>query len=402
MSLSPGERIQRLADLAVGLGANLQPGQVLGVSGTFGQEPLVRAIAEAGYRRGAKYVDAVYFDYHVKHARLKYAAAETLDYVPPWLGQRLLALEEVGSARIALTGPTVPGLFDDLDPARSGRDQLPFVKEIVEVIDRRTINWTVVPCPGPAWAQLVYPDLTPDAALEALWQAVEHVCRLDTPDPIAAWSDRALQLDRAAKALTALRLDHLRFVGPGTDLSVGLLPSTAWLAARERTIHGVEHLANLPTEEVFATPDPERTEGIVRSTKPLLNSGAIIRDLVVRFERGRAVQIDASSGAEVLRGRAAMDDGAARLGEVALVDRESRIGKLDTVFYETLLDENAASHLAFGNGYESCVDAPEGVAALNRSAIHLDFMIGSDEVGVTGITKAGERVPILRGGIWQV
>ena len=401
MRLTPDERIQRLADLAVGLGANLQPGQVLGVSGTFGQEQLVRAIAEAGYRRGAKYVDAVYFDYHVKHARLKYAAPETLDYVPPWLGQRLLALEEVGSARVALTGPTVPGLFDDLDPARSGRDQLPFVKEIVEVIDRRTINWTVVPCPGPAWAQLVYPELEPDAALEALWQAIEHVCRLDAPDPIAAWNERAQQLDRAATTLTALRLDRLRFVGPGTDLTVGLLPTTKWLAARERTIHGVEHLANLPTEEVFATPDPERTEGIVRSTKPLLNSGAIIRDLVVRFERGRAVQIDASSGAEVLRGRAAMDDGAARLGEVALVDRESRIGKLDTVFYETLLDENAASHIALGGGFPFGVDDGDK-ARVNRSSIHIDFMIGADDVEVTGVTQDERQVPLLRGGSWQI
>ncbi len=401
MTLTTAERIQRLADLAVGLGANLQPGQVLGVSGTFGQEQLVRAIAEAGYRRGARYVDAVYFDYHIKHARLKYAAAETLDFVPPWLGDRLLALEKIGSARIALTGPTVPGLFDDLDPARSGKDQLPFVKEIIEVIDRRTINWTVIPCPGTAWAQLVYPDLAPDAALETLWQAVEHVCRLDTPDPIVAWRDRATQLDRAATALTELRLDHLRFVGPGTDLTVGLLPSTAWMAARERTIDGIEHLANLPTEEVFATPDPERTEGIVRSTKPLLNSGAIIRDLVVRFERGRAVQIDASSGAEVLRGRAALDDGAARLGEVALVDRESRIGKLDTVFYDTLLDENAASHIALGGGFPFGVDEGDK-ARVNRSAIHIDFMIGADDVEVTGVTQDGRQVPLLRGGSWQI
>ena len=401
MSLTPAERIERLADLAVGLGANLQPGQVLGISGTFGQEELVRAIAEAGYRRGAKYVDAVYFDYQVKHARLKYAPADTLDFVPPWLGQRLLALEEAGSARIALTGPTVPGLFDDLDPVRSGKDQLPFVKEIVEVIDRRTMNWTVVPCPGPAWAQLVYPDLAPADALEALWQAVEHVCRLDTPDAIAAWRDRAGQLDRAAKTLTALRLDRLRFVGPGTDLTVGLLPSTKWLAAMEETVDGVAHLANLPTEEVFATPDPERTEGIVRSTKPLLNNGAIIRDLVVRFEKGRAVQIDASSGAEVLRGRAAMDAGAARLGEVALVDRESRIGKLDTVFYETLLDENAASHIALGGGFPFGVgeaDKPR----VNRSAIHIDFMIGADDVAVTGVTPDGREVPLLRGGAWQI
>jgi aminopeptidase len=401
MSLSPSDRVQRLADLAVGLGANLQPGQVLAVSGTFGQEALVRAVAEAGYRRGAKYVDASYFDYHVKHARLKHAAEDTLGYVPPWLGQRLLTLEQEGTARVALTGPTVPGLFDDVDPARAGRDQLPFIREVVETIDRRSMNWTVVPCPGMAWAKLVYPDLDPDAALEALWQAIEHVCRLDTPDPIAAWDERARQLDRAAGALNALQLDRLRFQGPGTDLTVGLFATTRWMAAAAETASGIRHVANLPTEEVFATPDPERTEGIVRSTKPLLNNGAVIRDLVVRFEQGRAVQIDASSGAEVLRGRAAMDDGAARLGEVALVDRESRIGKLDTIFYDTLLDENAASHIALGAGFPFGVGSEERERA-NRSAIHIDFMIGADDVDVTGVTQDGREVPLLRGGAWQI
>lgn len=401
MSTPPSDRLQRLADLAVGFGANLQPGQVLAVSGTFGQEALVRAIAEAGYRRGAKYVDASYFDYHVKHARLKHADEETLGYVPPWLGQRLLSLEQEGAARVALTGPTVPGLFDDVDPVRAGRDQLPFIREVIETIERRSMAWTVIPCPGSAWARLVYPDLEPDAALEALWQAIEHVCRLDTPDPIAAWEARGRQLDRAASALDALRLDRLRFQGPGTDLTVGLLPSTRWLAASDETTSGIRYLANLPTEEVFATPDPERTEGVVRSTKPLLNGGAVIRDLVVRFEKGRAVQIDASSGAEVLRGRAAVDEGAARLGEVALVDRESRIGKLDTIFYDTLLDENAASHIALGAGFAAGV-GEEDRERTNRSAIHIDFMIGADDVAVTGVTQDGREVPLLRGGAWQI
>lgn len=401
MTLSPSDRLQRLAELAVTVGANVQPGQLVGVSGTFGQEAMVRAVAAEAYKRGAKYVDPAYFDYHVKRARLLHAPADTLDYVPPWLGQRLLAMEEGGSARVSLTGPTVPGLFDDVDPARAGRDQLPFIKEIVEVIDRATINWTVVPCPGPAWAALVYPDLAADAALEALWQAVEHVCRLDAADPVAAWRERAAQLARVAGRLTELRLDSLRFQGPGTDLTVGLLPTGRWLAAGETTVHGIDHLANLPTEEVFTSPDPERTYGIVRSTRPLLNSGNVIRDLVVRFEAGRAVQIDASSGAEVLRGRAAMDDGAARLGEVALVDRESRIGKLDTVFYETLLDENAASHIALGAGFPSGVGAADR-ERVNRSAIHIDFMIGADDVDVTGVTQDGRDVPLLRGGAWQI
>lgn len=401
MTLSHEERVQRLAAIAVELGANVQPGQVLGVTATFGQEELVRAVAVAAYERGAKWVDPFYFDYHVKKARLQHAREETLDWVPPWIGDRLLSMEREGSARVAITGPTVPHLFDDVDPSRAGRDQLPFIKEVVEVIDRRTMNWTVVPFPGPAWAALVYPDLPPDEALETLWQAVEHVCRLDTPDPAAAWRERAAQLGRAASALTELRLDRLRFQGPGTDLTVGLLPTSRWMAATETTVSGIEHLANLPTEEVFTTPDPLRTHGAVTSTKPLLNSGAVIRDLVVRFEQGRAVDIRASSGAEVLRGRVAMDEGAARLGEVALVDRESRIGKLNTIFYETLLDENAASHIALGAGFPFGVDDGDK-PRVNRSAIHIDFMIGADDVDVTGVTQDGREVPLLRGGAWQI
>ena len=401
MSLSPSDRLQRLADLAVGLGANVQPGQVVGVTAALGHEELVRAIARSAYKAGARYVDPNYFDYHVKHARIAYAAEDTLDWVPPWFGERMLAHDALGAARISLTGPTVPGLFDDVDPKRAGRDQLPFIKEVPVVIDRQNMNWTVVPCPGPAWAQLVYPDLPVAEALERLWQAVEHVCRLDTPDPSAAWRDRAAQLQHNAATLTGLQLDRLHFVGPGTDLTVGLLPSSSWLAAGATTRSGIHHLANLPTEEVFATPDPLRTEGIVRSTKPLVNGGAVIRDLVVRFEQGRAVQIDASSGAEVLRGRAALDEGACRLGEVALVDRESRIGKLDTVFYETLLDENAACHIALGGGFPFAVQEGDR-DRVNRSGVHIDFMIGADDVDVTGFTRDGRELPLLRGGAWQI
>jgi aminopeptidase len=401
MRLSPSERLQRLADLAVELGANVQPGQVVGVTAVLGHEEMVRAIARSAYQRGARYVDPNYFDYHVKHARIAYAAEDTLDWVPPWFGARMLAHEELDAARISLTGPTAPGLFDDVDPKRAGRDQLPFIKEIPEVIDRQRMNWTVVPCPSPAWAQLVYPELPVDEAVEALWQALEHVCRLDTPDPIAAWRERAAQLEHNAATLTGLRLDRLHFVGPGTDLTVGMLPTSSWHAAGETTKSGIRHLANLPTEEVFATPDPLRTHGVVRSTKPLVNGGAVIRDLVVRFEQGRVVQIEASSGADVLRGRVDLDEGARRLGEVALVDRESRIGKLDTVFYETLLDENAACHIALGGGF------PFGVAEadrerVNRSGIHIDFMIGADDVAVTGVTQDGREVPLLRGGAWQI
>jgi aminopeptidase len=252
------------------------------------------------------------------------------------------------------------------------------------------------------WAQLVFPGLPPEEALDLLWEQVAHVCRLDEPDPVAAWSERAAALTVAAERLNERRFDALHYEGPGTDLTIGLLPSSTFHAALDTTVDGIVHLANLPTEEVYATPDPKRADGHVRSTKPLvLSDGTIIRGLEVRFEGGRAVQIDAEQGAAVMRGRAAFDEGAARLGEVALVDRKGRIGKLGTVFYDTLLDENAASHIALGDGFNDGL-VGEDKERRNRSAIHIDFMIGSDDLAVTGITREGERVPVLRGGSWQL
>jgi aminopeptidase len=394
--------LPRLADLAVTLGANIQPGQIVTIAADHGQFELARAIAESAYRRGALFVDVQYFDPWVKRARIEHAPAETLDFVPSWYSYRIQALGTERAARISLSGPTTTGLLDDLDQDRSGRDQLPFVKEILDVISDRTTNWAVVPCPTKPWAELVHPELPPDEAHDRLWEEIAHVCRLDEPDPIAAWDERADALTVAADRLNERRFDALHFEGPGTDLTIGLLPTSTFHAARDVTVDGIEHLANLPTEEVYATPDPERADGHVRSTKPLvLGDGTIIRGLEVRFEGGRAVELDADQGAGVMRGRAAFDEGASRLGEVALVDQEGRVGRLGTVFYDTLLDENAASHIALGDG------SPEGLSGedrrrRNRSSIHIDFMIGSDEVAVTGITREGERVPVLRGGSWQL
>ena len=395
------ELTRRLADLAVGLGANVQPGQIVTVGADHGQYELARAITESAYRRGAKFVDVQYFDPYVKRARIAYAADDTLEFVPSWFSYRMLQIGEQRAARISLAGPTTTGLLDDLDPERAGRDQLPFTKEILKVIADRTTNWTVVPCPTLPWAQLAFPDLPPEDALDKLWEQVAHVCRLDEPDPVKAWHERAGALNEAAERLNERRFEALHFEGPGTDLTIGLLPTSTFHAAQDETADGIVHLANLPTEEVYATPDPQRADGRVRSTKPLvLADGTIIRGLEVQFEGGRAVQIDAEQGAGVMRGRAAFDEGAARLGEVALVDREGRIGKLGTVFYDTLLDENAASHIALGDGSDQGL-SDEDRAKRNHSSIHIDFMIGGEEVTVTGL-KYGERVPVLAGGAWQI
>jgi aminopeptidase len=395
------ERWTRLAELSAH-GANVQPGQIVMVTAELGQEELARAVAAAAYEREAAFVDVVYFDPHVKRARIQHADPSTLDYVPDWYGERMLALANERGARISLAGATAPNLLDDLDTSLVGKDRLPWLKETGKIIGERSTNWTIVPCPHPAWAKLVYPELGAGEALERLWQELEHVLRLDEPDPAAAWEQRMETLNASARTLARRRFDAVELRGPGTELTVGMLPTHTWWAADFTTATGLRHFPNLPTEEVFTTPDPVRTQGHVTSTKPLvLLDGTIIRGLQVRFENGRAVGIDAEENAEALRSQVAIDDGALFLGELALVDRQGRIGPLGTVFYETLLDENATSHIALGNGFPFLVEEPD-VARVNTSATHIDFMVGSPELAVDGVTATGERVPVFRGGDWQI
>ena len=390
-----------LADLAV-FGANVKPGQLVAVTSFIGKEALTRKIASAAYRRGAKYVDVLYFDQWVKRERIAHAAEGTLDYVPPWMTQRLLQLSDDHAARITLSGPHAPRALEGLDPARAGRDLLPYLPETGEIVNRMTTSWCIVPAPTRPWAEAVYPDLAGDAAYERLWEAVAHICRLDAEDPSEAWAARTTELKESARRLTDRRFDALRLHGPGTDLTIGLLPSAHWAAGDLVTVDGYRHSPNLPTEEIFTTPDPERVDGHVTATMPLELSGTIISGIRVRFEGGRAVEVDADQGADALRAVVAKDEGARRLGEIALVDGEGRIGPLGTVFYDTLIDENAATHIALGNGYDHPVDDRADKARVNVSRVHVDFMIGSPELAVDGITHAGESVPVLRAGAWQI
>src|SRR4051795_6616867 len=249
--------VERLADLAVGFGANVQPGQIVAIQAEIGKEEIVRAIAASAYRHGAKFVDPVYFDMHVKRARILHAEEGTLEFVPSWYGERLLELGRQRCARIGIAGPATPGLLDDLDPARAGRDQLPFLKETAILVNEATTNWTIVPFPTAAWAQQVHPELAPDEALRRLGEEIVHVCRLDEDDPIAAWSERVDALVGVADRLTAQRFRAVRFRGDGTELTVGLLPTTKFIAAQFETAEGIRHMPNLPSEEIFGAPDPQ-------------------------------------------------------------------------------------------------------------------------------------------------
>jgi aminopeptidase len=393
---------ERFADLIGEVGANVQEGQDVEILADLGTEEPVRAIAGAAYRRGARYVDVWWWDALVKRERLLHARAETLDYVPPEPGARIQRLGQERGCRIWIIGNPEPHALAGVDPERAGRDLLPRVKESSEVVMARTTNWCIASWPTDGWARQVYPALEPTEALERLRRELAHIARLDEPDPAAAWRARVAELRRAAGRLTERAFDSLRFTGPGTNLSVGLFRSSGWHAGSLERIDGVESVVNIPTEEVFTTPDPARVEGVVRATKPLELAGALIDGIVVRFEGGRAVQIDADSNVDVLRAVAAKDEGASRVSEVALVDGSGRIGPLDTVFWNTLLDENAASHIALGGAYDFVVEDEAERARANESEIHVDFMIGSPEVDVDGVSSDGEVVPVLRGGVWQI
>jgi len=394
-------RFARLAELSVH-GANVQEGQIVLVQAEIGLEEQARATAAAAYERGAKFVDVAYFDPYLKRVRVENADPDTLDFVPRWYGERVLEHAAQNGARISMRGMTAPHVMDGLDKSLLGKDTLPLVKETLEVFSERSTNWCYVPAPHPAWAALVHRDLPADEAYEQLWRELEHVLRLDEPDPLAAWDERIAVLNESAARLTERRFDTIELRGPGTELTIGLLPTANWSSVEFSTAKGLRHFSNLPSEEIFTTPDPRRTSGQVTATRPLvLADGTIIRGIRVRFEGGVAVEIDADENVEALRRLTEVDAGARRLGELALVDGEGRIGPLDTVFYNTLLDENASSHIALGNGFPFLVEGIDRDRA-NVSAQHIDFMIGSAELDVDGVTAQGERIPVLRDLAWQI
>jgi aminopeptidase len=400
MSDLHAERIEALAALAVEVGANVEAGQTVLINAHLVDAPLVRAMARSAYRRGAHQVDVHWNDPLVRRIRLEEAVDAALGDIPPWWHRLPAELGGLRGAAISLAGDPAPGLYDDIEAERLGRDAV-VIPEWGQVIAERGVNWTIVPSPTREWAAIVHPQLPGEEALERLWSDIERVCRLDDPDPGASWTARCADLARSAERLTLAALDSLHFEGEGTDLHVGLIPGVRWMGGGFTTAWGREHRPNLPTEEVFTSPDPARTEGVVRSTKPLLIDGRAVTGLRVRFEGGRAVEIDADDGADLMRELARRDDGAARLGEVALVDRGGRIGPLDTIFRHTLLDENAASHIAIGRGFSFLAQETSSSERINVSGVHTDFMIGGPGVRVTGRTQAGAEIEVLTAdGAW--
>jgi aminopeptidase len=398
------ERIDAYADLIVRIGANVQPGQTFFVNALPEHRDLARALARSGYRAGAGYVDVRYTDPHVTRARIELAPDDSLTHSPAWLVARADASD--GAAVAAIAGVAEPELLSDLDQERIGRTRpLTVIEHAQRIQNARGVNWTIAAFPNAGWAEQVFGE--PD--VERLWEAVAFTVRLDEDDPVAAWREHTARMKARCAQLDALALDALHFDGPGTDLTVGLLPESRWVGGGTETRDGITHVPNLPTEEVFTAPDWRRTEGTVRSTRPLALGGTIVRDLELTFAEGKAVDVRASSGADAVRGQMDTDEFGKYLGEVSLVDGTSRVGQTGITFFNTLFDENATCHIAWGAAImltapELAGLSPEETRArgANVANVHTDFMVGGPEVAVDGITRDGTRIPILREDTWQL
>lgn len=395
---------EALAELVVRTGVNLTAGQdVVVLACDIEHAALARAVADAAYRAGAHYVSVFYWDQTVKRSRLLLAAEDSLSYTPGWWDAHLEEARENHSAYVILWGDPDVDLLAAIDPARAGRDTMPLTGPLHALFGSGEVSWTIVPAASRGAARRI---LGSDD-LEALWAVLAPILRLDAPDPVAAWRDHVARLHARAAAMQAHGFDAVHFHGGDTDLTVGLMRGASWLSGSIETNWGQEMVVNMPTEEVFTTPDRSRVDGVAVATRRFqLIGGTNVDGLRVRFEHGRVVEIDADSGVEAARARLGADEGASRLGEVALVDENSPVGRSGLVFNDILLDENAACHIAFGNAYPFTVpDLPTAsedrlARGFNISDVHQDVMIGGPAVSVDGLDTAGNRTPILRENVW--
>ncbi len=402
-------KLDRLAEVAIRVGLGSVKGQELVMTAPLEALPLVRRITEHAYQAGALLVTTLFTDEETTLMRFRSAPDESFDRAAEWLANGVASAYRSGAARLAITGGN-PALLAKEDPSKVARANLAFSKvskPAMELITRHDINWTIIPCATPAWARLVFPNEQEEIAVQRLWDAIFAAIRIDTPDPVAAWQTHAESLERRVQYLNTKRYAALRFRGPGTDLRVGLADDHLWLGGGARAKNGIECQPNMPTEEVFTTPHKDRVEGTVVSSKPLSYQGTLIENIRVRFEGGRIIEVSATKGESTIQSMISSDEGARRLGEVALVPHSSPIASSGLLFWNTLFDENAASHIALGQAYSTCLRDGDSLdqAALtargaNSSLIHVDWMIGSGEMDVDGITANGSVEPLMRRGEW--
>jgi aminopeptidase len=402
-------KLDKLAEVAIKVGLQLQPGQDLVMTGPSTALPLIRRIAEHAYRAGAGVVTPIISDEEVTLARYRSANDASFDKAPAWLYAGMAKAFEGNAARLAIAGDN-PMMLAGQDPgkvARANRANSMAYKPALEKITGFDINWNIVAFPSPAWARQVFPDDAEDVAIEKLANAIFAASRVDQADPIAAWKAHNAELKKRWTWLNEQRFASLAYSGPGTDVTIGLADGHQWKGGASESKNGITCNPNIPTEEVFTTPHAMRVEGYVSSTKPLSHNGTLIDGIRVKFEGGKIVEAKATKGEDVLNKVMDTDEGGRRLGEVALVPHSSPISQSGILFYNTLFDENAACHIALGQCYADCFIngktlTPEQIQAQggNKSLIHIDWMIGSDKIDIDGIKADGSKVPVMRKGEW--
>jgi aminopeptidase len=402
-------KLDRLAEVAIKVGLQLQPGQDLVMTAPMSALPLVRKITEHAYKAGAGIVQPIFSDEEITLNRYRYAADASFDKAPGWLFEGMAKAFEGNAARLAISGDN-PMMLAQQDPAkvaRANRATSMAYRPALEKITGFDINWNIVSYPNPAWAKLVFPDDSEEVPIGKLAEAIFAASRVDREDPISEWHAHNGRLKERWTWLNGQKFASLHYTGPGTDLTIGLADEHRWKGGASEAKNGITCNPNIPTEEVFTTPHSQRVSGYVRSTKPLSHNGTLISDIQVKFEGGRIVEAKASQGEAVLLKVLDTDEGSRRLGEVALVPHSSPISKSGILFYNTLFDENAASHIALGQCYADCFIngtklSPDEIAARggNKSLIHIDWMIGSDQIDIDGIKPDGSKVPVMRKGEW--
>jgi aminopeptidase len=410
-SLSFDQKLDRLAEVAVRVGAGLQPGQELVITAPIDALPLVRLITAHAYKLGAKLVTTFFADDATTLARYQFAPDNTFDYAPTWYYDAIAAAYRSGAARMGITGAN-PALLAQQDPTKVSRANVAVskaYKPAMEIITRHEINWTIVAAATPAWAALVFPNDTPDAALTKLWGAIFASSRITGDDPIADWKRHNANLKQRVDLLNAKRFYSLRFYTPdnATDLTVGLADQHLWAGGGTTAGNGFFCNPNIPTEECFTTPHKARVNGHVTASKPLSHQGTLIENIRCTFKDGKIVTATATAGEAAINKLISTDEGARQLGEVALVPNPSPIAQSGVLFWNTLFDENAASHIALGQAYSTCLIggatmSNEELAALgaNESLIHVDWMIGGPTMSVDGLSASGTPEPLMRNGDW--
>ena len=411
MPLSFDTKLKNYADLIVQVGANVQKGQRVLLQSPVEGAALARLVHEAAYEAGASYVDVLWGDDAVSLSNFKHADENALTEVPEWFKRARIDAAQRGDALISLRASD-PQLLKDIDPERVAAVQKAYreaLKPYTDAVINSDVNWCLVTLPLKSWAAQVFPDAAPGEQVDKLWDAIFRAVRVDQADPVNAWHEHLAGLERRREYLNNKQYSALKYTAPGTDLTVGLPEGHLWLGGYQPTNSGVVYVANMPTEEVFTLPHKDRVDGTVQSSKPLAYGGQVIDGFGFTFKNGEVVDFHAEQGEDTLRQLLDTDAGAKRLGEVALVPHSSPISQADTLFFNTLFDENAASHLALGRAYRFTLeggtemgDDEARAAGANESLTHVDFMIGSAETDIDGVLPDGAAEPLMRGGEWAV